>query len=152
MPRSLMTMVTWCSASGSGSRNPSCSGAPQIRARVAFVGVDQVGELQRVAHEEDRRVVAHQVPVALLGVELDGEAPDVPLGVGRAALAGHGGEPDEEVGLFAHRREELRLGAARDVVGDREGAVGPGALGVHAPLGDDLPVEVRQLLEHPHPP
>jgi hypothetical protein len=37
----------------------------EMRARVAFLGVDEVGELQRVADEEDRRVVAGQVLVAL---------------------------------------------------------------------------------------
>jgi hypothetical protein len=36
--------------------------------------VDEVAELVGVADEEYRRVVADQVPVALVGVELDREA------------------------------------------------------------------------------
>jgi hypothetical protein len=42
--------------------------------------VDDVRELDRVADEGDREVVADEVPVAVFGVELDGEA----AGVARA--------------------------------------------------------------------
>lgn len=47
------------------------------------------GEEDGVAYEEDGRVVAHQVPVALLRVELDGEPAWVTGRVCRAALASH---------------------------------------------------------------
>ncbi len=145
-----ITMVTWCSASGRlVQKSQLFSRAAQVGARVALHGVVEVGELQRVAEEEHRRVVADEVPVALLGVELHREAADVALGVGRAALAGHGREADEQVGLLADLGEDLGLGVLRDVVGDREGAEGAGALGVHAPLRDDLAVEVGELLEEP---
>ena len=71
-----------------------------LRLREAAVGlllggVDQVGELDRVLDEEDRDVVADEVPVALLGVELDGEAAHVARQVGRALVAGDGREADE---------------------------------------------------------
>jgi phosphoribosylcarboxyaminoimidazole (NCAIR) mutase len=43
----------------------------------------------RVADEKEHgRIVAHQVPVALFGVELDGKAADIALGIARAALSG----------------------------------------------------------------
>ena len=42
--------------------------------RVPLLGVDEVRELGRLADEEHRRVVADHVPVAILGVELQGEA------------------------------------------------------------------------------
>ncbi len=67
---------------------PVAVGAAQVGARVALDGVIEVGELERVAQEEHRRVVADQVPVALFRIELHREAADVALGVGRAALAG----------------------------------------------------------------
>jgi hypothetical protein len=51
----------------------------------------QVGELQGVPQEEDGGVVADQVPVALLGVELHGETPDVPFGIGGSPFARHRG-------------------------------------------------------------
>ena len=44
-----------------------------------FLGsVDEVGELDRVLNEEYRNVVADDVPVAFLGIQLDGETPYVP--------------------------------------------------------------------------
>jgi len=132
-----------------GPEVPVVLGAAQIGARVALDRVVQVRELERVAQEEDRRVVAHHIPVALLGVELDCEAADVAFSVGRAALARHGGEAREQLCLLADLGEYLRLGVAGDVVGDGEGPVRARALGVHASLGDDLAVEVGQLLQEP---
>jgi hypothetical protein len=41
--------------------------------RVGLLGMDEVGELDRVADEEDAEVIADQIPVAVLGVELDRE-------------------------------------------------------------------------------
>src|SRR5882724_2391881 len=109
----------------------------------------EVREPQRIAEEEDRRVVADDVPVALLGIELEGGAANVAFCVGRAALTGDGREAQEHGRLLPDLRENLRLGVAGDVVGHREGAVGTPALGVHAPLRDYFPVEMRQLLDQP---
>ena len=123
--------------------------AAEVGARVALDGVVEVGELERIAHEEHRRVVADQVPVAFLGVELQREAANVALRIGRTALAGDGGEAGEHFGLLADLRKDLRPSVFRDVVGHGKGAVGAGALGVHAPLGDHLAVEVGELLQVP---
>jgi hypothetical protein len=56
----------------------------QIRPGMALL--DEIGELVRVAHEEHRRIVADQIPVAFLGVELDGEAAHVAFGIGCAEI------------------------------------------------------------------
>jgi hypothetical protein len=69
-----------------GPEIPVVPGAPHVRARVPLDGVVQVGELERVAQEEDGRIVADQVPVPFLRVELDGEAPEVALGIGSQGL------------------------------------------------------------------
>ena len=134
MPRGDIVMVTWCSASG---------------ARVALDGVVQGGKLQRIAQEEDRGVVAHEVPVAGIGVELDGEAADVALGIRRAAFSGHGREAHEARGLLADLGEDRRPGVFRDVVHHGEGSEGSRSFGVHAPLGDDFAVEVGEFFEEP---
>ncbi|KPC76792.1 hypothetical protein ADL26_04920, partial [Thermoactinomyces vulgaris] len=70
--------------------------------RVALLGVDEVGELDGVADEEHRGVVADEVVVALFGVELQGPAARVAAGVGAAEGVGHGGEAQEGLGLLAH--------------------------------------------------
>ena len=115
---------------------------------IVFLGVDEVRELDAVLDEEDGRVVAHQVPVAFLGVELHGKAPRIPRGVGGALRSGHGGEADEEGRLLALGREELGLGVLRDIrVCDFEFPVGARAYRVDDALGDALPVEARQLLD-----
>ena len=118
----------------------------QAVVRTALLGADEVLELHRVAHEEHRRVVAHHVVVALGGVELQREAARITPGVGAAALAGHGGEPDQRLGLRA-RLEHGRLGVGADVLGHLEVSEGPGTLRVGLALRNPLPVEVGHLLD-----
>ena len=110
-----------------------------------FGGVDQVGELDAVADEEHRDVVADQVEHAFVGIELDREPAHVAHGVGRTARTDHSREPCE------HRRHPAGLQevGARDL-GRRavrlEHSVGGRAAGVDHPLGDPLVVEVHDLL------
>lgn len=122
----------------------------QVGLRMALLGVDELGELVGVAHEEHRGVVAHQVPVALLGVELQRKAPHVPFRIRRAALAGHGGEAQKRLGFLADFGEKRGARVAGHVVGDREGAVRRGALSVHHALRDALAVEMLHLLQKLH--
>ena len=84
-------------ASGDATRSPTSSAAIfQVGLRIALLRVDEVGELQRIAEEEHGRVVADHVPVAFFGVELQGEAARIALGVGRALFAADGGEAQEQ--------------------------------------------------------
>ncbi len=123
--------------------------AANARARIALYGMVQIGKLQRVAHEEYRSIVAHQIPVALVGVVLHREAADVALGVGRTPLAGHRRETHEARSLLAHLGEYRRTRPARDVVRDGKGAVCARTLGVHAPLGNHFAVEMTNLFHVP---
>ena len=86
-----------------GPEVPGGGGAAQVGAGIPLLGVDEVGEFQGIADEEHRGVVAHQIPVALLGVELEGEAAHVAFGVG-GPFAGHGGEAQEHLGSACRRR------------------------------------------------
>ena len=104
MPRSLMFQNTWWVASvcsETKSQNVSCADCACgiSRSGCGLAGVDDVGELDAVLDEEHRHVVADQVEVALVGVELHRETAGVADGVGRAARAEHGREPDEHLGL-----------------------------------------------------
>ncbi len=115
-------------------------GPPLLRA-------DEVLELARVTYEEDRRIVADQIVVAVLGVELDRETTRVADRVSAAKLPGHGGEPDEHVGALAHLGEERGPGVPGDLRGHLEIAVRAAPFGVNNALGHPLPVELRHLLE-----
>ena len=132
-----------------GPEVPVVRGAVHVGARVALDHMVQVGELERVTQEKGRRVVAHHVPVALVRVEFDGKAADVAFRVRCAALAGHSGETDEDFGLLADLGKERGLGILSDVMRHRERPVSTGALGVHAPLRDDLTVEMGQFFLEP---
>ena len=114
--------------------------------RLGLHGVDEVGELDRVLDEEDGDVVADDVPVALLRVELDREAADVAGEVDRALAAGDRGEPHERGRALARTLEQV---GPREV-GERlvvlEEPVGAVAAGVHDSLRNPLVVEVEDLL------
>ena len=133
-----------------GPEVPVAVGAAQARARVALDGVVQIGEFQRVAHEEHGRVVADQVPVAFFRVELQGKAADIALRIRRAPLASDRGKAREHGCLLAHGAKDFRPRVARDVVRDGKRAMRAGTLGMHAALGDDFAVEVGQLFQEPH--
>ncbi|MNP03564.1 hypothetical protein D3C76_954530 [compost metagenome] len=50
--------------------------------RLWLYGVDEIREFDRILDEKHRHVVAHQVEVAFIGVELDRKAPHITHGVG----------------------------------------------------------------------
>ena len=109
-------------------------------------GVDDVGKLDGVLDEEDRDVVADKVPVAFLGIELDGEATDVAGEVERALVAGDGGEADEHRGPLAGPLEQVGPGEVGQRLVRLEEPVGAEASGVDDPFGDPFVVEVEDLL------
>jgi hypothetical protein len=90
--------------------------------------MDEILELGGIPDEEDRRVVADEVVVAFVGVELDGEPPGVADGVGAAEFTGNRGEAHEQVGPLAGL-EEVGLAVLGHVLGDLEEPVGTAALG-----------------------
>jgi hypothetical protein len=66
---------------------PVILSAPQTGAGVALDRVVQVGEAQRIAKEEDRSVVADDVPISVLGVELESKPADIALRIGCPAFS-----------------------------------------------------------------
>ena len=114
---------------------------------MALLRVDEVRELQRVTHEEDRRVVADEIPVAFGGVTLDREAAHVAFRVGGAEFTGNGREADQKVGLLADRIEQLGVRILRDILRYGERAERTPAFGMNNALGNALTVLVRELFE-----
>ena len=147
--RSDMIHMTMCMLSGvSEMKSQKLSWRSRLgEAAVGLLldGVDQVGELDRVLDEEDRDVVADDVPVALLCVELHGEAADVAGEIGRALAAGDRREADEGRGLLAAAGTVGAGDLGERLVG-LEVAVGAEAAGVDDALRDALVVEVEDLL------
>src|SRR6185312_5123746 len=74
--------------------------------RLRLDRMHEVRELHRVLDEEDRDVVTDEVPVAFIGVELDGKAAHIARGVSRAALAGDGRKAHEHGCSLAGFRED----------------------------------------------
>ncbi len=72
--------------------------------------VNEIRKLDGVLDKEHGHVVADDVPVPLLSVELDGEAANVAGQIHRALVSGHGGEPDECRDPLAGAGEHIRLG------------------------------------------
>ena len=70
---------------------------------MALLRVDEIGKLERIAHKEDRRVVADEIPIALFRIKLQRKAAHVALGIGRATLARDRREPRQHLGLLADR-------------------------------------------------
>ena len=114
--------------------------------RLLLDRVDDVGKLDGVLDEEHRDVVADDVPVAFLGVELDGKAAHVAREIERTLAAGDGREPHEGRRLFAGALEQVGAGVLRQRLVGLEEAVRAVAAGMHHALGNALVVEVEDLL------
>src|SRR5690242_18204520 len=108
--------------------------------------MDDVGKFDRVLNKKHRDVVSDEIPVALLGIDLDGKPAHITRQIGRALTARHGGEPHESRGLFAGPLKQI---GARDVSKRFvifEIAVGAKPPCVHHALWDALVVEMENLL------
>ena len=110
--------------------------------RLGLDGVNQVRKLHRILDEEHRDVVADEIPVALVGVELHGESADIARGVRRATLPRHGREAHENRGALARLGEDRRAGEIRKGLIALEIAVRGRSARVHDALGNALVVEV----------
>ncbi|MCY1333938.1 hypothetical protein D9M69_196790 [compost metagenome] len=116
--------------------------------RLGFHRVDEVGELDGVLDEEHRHVVADQVEVALVGIELHREAAHVAHRVGGTARPLHRGEAHEHRRALARLAEEVGPGQVAQRLRHLEVAMGRRATGMYHPLGNPLVVEVGDLLPH----
>ena len=84
--------------------------------RLLLHRMDDVGKLDGVLDEENRDVVADEVPVAFLSVELDGKAAHVAGEIERPFAAGDRRKPHEGRRLFAGALEQsARVYSASDL-------------------------------------
>ncbi len=149
--RSDMTHMIMCMLSGVSemkSQKLSCAdwACGKVAVGLRLDGVDEVGKLDRVLDEEDRNVVADEIPVALLGVELHRKAAHIAREVERALAAGDGREAHERLGLLADALEDVGAGDVGQRVRQLEKAVSAVAARVDDAFGNALVVEVENLL------
>src|SRR5580700_8902626 len=109
--------------------------------------MNEVGELQWIANKKDRSVVADQVVVAVLGVELDRKAARIAQRVGGALFTRDGREADENLGTLSDWREKFCPRPLRHVGQHFEVAVSTRAFGMHDALGNPLAIKMRELLD-----
>ena len=109
-------------------------------------GVNEVGELDCVLDEEDRDVVADEIPVAFLGVEFHGKAAHVAGRVDGTCAAGDGGEAGEDGRAFPGALEEIGFRETGQRLVELEKSVCGGTTRVDDALGDALVIEVEDLL------
>jgi len=128
---------------------PVVAGAAHVGAGVTLDSVVEVREFEWIAQEEDRRVVADEVPVSLLGIELHRKAPNVPLSISGTALASNRGKTREEFGLRSNFGEYFSLGIAGYIVSYCECAVSTRTLSVHATFRNHFSVKVGEFLQKP---
>ena len=114
-----------------------------VRVGIAFLRMDKVGKLQRVADKKDRRVITDQVVVAVFSIKLQSKAARVAHGVRGAQLERHGGEAQEHLGALTNLSQKLCFGKTTDVVGNFKISIGTRPARVHHALGDALTIEAR---------
>jgi hypothetical protein len=84
--------------------------------RVALLGVNEVGELGRVAKEEDWSVVENPVEIAFVGANFDSETAGVTGSVCRATFSTNCRETDSSTSPVADLFEEGGTSEISDVM------------------------------------
>src|SRR5690606_18891904 len=111
---------------------------------MTFLCMNEIRKLDRVAHEEHRRVVANQIPVAFLSVEFQGKAAHIALSVRSPHLAGNSGKTCQHW-RAATRLERLGPGILGNIAGDDQCPIGTPPFGVDCTLRNALAVLMTQF-------
>jgi len=104
--------------------------------------MDEVGKFDGVLDEENRDVVADQVPIAFLGVKLDGKPAYVTRGVGRARAACDGRDAGKHGALLTDLGEYPGGGVLLQRGGQLEESMHAGRTRVNDALGNALVIEM----------
>lgn len=77
----------------------------QVSHRVPLLGVDETWKEDGIPDKEDGRVVADQIPVSIVGVELDSKAARITSSVSRSGLTADCTEANGKRSLLSHSGE-----------------------------------------------
>lgn len=113
--------------------------------RLGLDRVNKVGELDGILDEEHWDVVADDIPVALLGVELHGETADVPNGVGTAAGALDCRKSNEDRCLSGSVRQHSSAGDILGTLEQPESSEGTRSASMNHTLGNTFMIESVDL-------
>jgi hypothetical protein len=113
----------------------------KIGLRVSLLGVDEVGELDRVSDEENWSVVADHVIVAFFGVEFHCKSSRISLCISAALFTSDSGESREERCSLSNAFVMLGLAVLGNVMCDFEIAPGAGTFSVYNSFRDSFSVE-----------
>ncbi len=116
--------------------------------RLILDGMNKVRKFHRVLNEEDRDVVADDVPVAFLGIQLDGKAAHIARKVHRTLVTRHGRKPHKGRNAAARLLEQMRGSDLAQCLGRLEIAMRAVATGMDHALRDALMVEMEDLFAH----
>src|ERR1035437_2291538 len=108
--------------------------------------MDEVGEFDGILDEENRDVVADQVPVAFLGVKLDGKSSYVTRGIHRTRAACDGRDASEHGRLLTHLGEYPCGGISFQRGGQLKESMRARRARVNDTLGNALVVEMRDFV------
>src|SRR5260370_20653215 len=125
-----------------GPEVPVVLSAPKTGTGVALDGVVQVREAKRIAEEKDWSIVSDDVPISVLGIELESSPADIALRIGCPAFPGDGRKAREHRRLLPNLRENPSLSVLSDIVSRRESSILPPAFAMHPALRNDLALKV----------
>ena len=108
-------------------------------------GVDQVCELDGVLNEEDWDVIADDIPIALLGVELDGKPPHVSHCIATTPRSKNGKESKEDRRVSRSVSQDPRIGHVCGAFIEFEGSKCTGTACMNNSFWDTLVVETVYL-------
>src|SRR3981189_4001460 len=128
---------------------PVSLGAAQTGAGIALDRVVEVREAERIAEEKDWSIVSDDVPISLLGIELESKPANIALRIGCPAFPSDARKAREHGRLFSNLRKNRCLGVLADVVSRRESSMRPPAFGMHPALRNDLAIKGGELLDQP---
>ena len=118
-----------------------------MRLRITLLGVDEVRELGGIPDEEDRGVIANQIPVTLFSPQLDSETTRVTSSVSRATFASDCAESNRRTGPVSYLAEKIRTDEVSYIVRNLEITVGTGTLGMDDTLRNTLAIKVGQKVD-----
>jgi len=107
--------------------------------------MNEIGKLDGVLDEEHRDVVADDVPIAFLRIQLDRKPAHVARQIERALAAGDGREPHKSRRTLAGALKQVGAGVFRLRFVILEEAMRAVATGVNHPLRNTLMIEVEDL-------